>query len=206
MAHEDLKKLYEIDKQNSDDPYQYWEFEGTLGGWFTCPCPPAFYPDTEYRRKPGAPVWPVSDDAEDARKWRELEAFYQGNDIMKTARKFLEIIEPKLALIEGHTADQWQAIIEGGFLCQFSGTTDFSNSGAAALMRFDPSDEAPFWVGQIGWRYCRPLRLKGHRQPWFGGECPVACDAQVYVKYKNGPRHTVAAKVAWENVTEFIEL
>lgn len=199
MAHEELKALYEIDKQNSDDPGKYWEFRAPSNFWVAC-CAPAFLSEVEYRRKPGAPVWPVNNDAEDARKWRELEAFYHGNGIMDAAKKFLEIIEPKPALIQGYTAEQWQAIIDGEFLCEFKNSEDEECVIINFLESFDEADSGEY-------QFFRPLRTKGVRQPWFGGERPINEGAHVHCSYKNGLTSTgFAGYVDWRIVVEFIEL
>lgn len=208
MAHEELKALYEIDKQHSDTPWKYWEFND-LGKWVDRRTRPMWLKYCEYRRKPDAPVW--DDDKEDARKWRELEAFYQGNGIMATAKKFLEIIEPKPALIQGYTAEQWQTIIGGEFLCEFS-DVDFSlTSGPFIIGRLDeikPWKEKRSFTGlSVGFVYCRPLRTKGVRQPWFGGDRPVSERAKVHCSCKDGRTLTYLARsIDWSVVTEFIEL
>lgn len=222
MAYEELKALYEIDKQHSDTPWEFWELRLTRGPrqdvWDACSheprWPPA--PKFEYRRKPDAPVWPSSDDAEDARKWRELEAFYQSNGIMDTAKKFLEIIEPKPALIQGYTAEQWQTIIDGKFLCEFA---DYNFPKSPIISALHSRKDSGFCFededGEKGavFKNCRPLRTKGVRQPWFGGGCPVSPQAKVIVKFSDGSdRVNCAGNFVWGNlelsaqIVEFIEL
>lgn len=218
MAHEELKALYEIDKQHSVTPYQYWEFKhiSVSGDWVNCFFEPAFHAGTEYRRKPGAPVWPVSDDAEDARKWRELDEYLptalNANAVMG---KITELKSGKPPLIQGYTAEQWQAIIDGKFLCEFSddgGNED--HSVRISVLRELCPERFPFYSGfGSKWKYCRPLRIKGVRQPWFGGECPVDPNARVSYVLRDGYKdQTEAGRIRWEHkavmsgIVEFIEL
>lgn len=214
MAHEELKALYEIDSQHSDTPWEFWEADYG-DGWAEQTREPSWWATLPYRRKTGAPVWPVSDDAEDARKWRELEAFYRGNGIMDTAKKFLEIIEPKPALIQGYTAEQWQAIIDGKFLCEFSDADwHIENNYADRIVQvLTGITDGKFTGNDYHWPYCRPLRIKGVRQPWFGGEFPVDPSARVSYVLRDGYKDQIeAGRIRWEHkavmsdIVEFIEL
>lgn len=208
MAHEELKALYEIDSQHSDTPWEFWEFHDGEE-WLSAGIYPMFNARVKYRRKPDAPVW--GDDKEDARKWRELEAFYQGNGITDTAKKFLEIIEPKQELIQGYTAEQWQRIIDEGFLCEF---TDIEGFGGVPLIQTLKEIDPFRSESCLTWNFCRPLRIKGVRQPWFGGECPVDSSTLVVVIMASGRNRCArAADFNWNlekhrpsRIVEFIEL
>lgn len=207
MAHEELKAQYEIDKQYSDNPGQYWEFKTCYEKWIDA-YNPRFLDNVEYRRKPDAPVW--TDDKEDARKWRELvELASESGGI--SFEKFKEIRDGKKVeeLIQGYTSEQWQTIIDGKFLCEFS--SDKNNwYGISTLTHFalrKESDSIFTPKDGVTWRYCRPLRTKGVRQPWFGGECPVNENAYVYAKYDSDLDSTGRAiDINWRKVIEFIEL
>lgn len=208
MAHEELKALYEIDKQHSDKPWEFWEADYGAG-WENQLHKPFWWETVPYRRNPDAPVWP--DDKEDARKWRELEAYLPTSmNSQAVVEKISQLRSP--ALIQGHTAEQWQTIRDGGFLCEFS-DVDFSlASGPFIIGRLDeikPWKEKRSFTGlSVGFMYCRPLRTKGVRQPWFGGACPVDGKAMVLVKSGYGPDwfKFSASTVTWGAVTEFIEL
>lgn len=213
MAHEELKKLYEIDEQHSDTPWEWWEFlDG--GSWSSLGCAPGWFEADDYRRKPDAPVWP--DDKEDARKWRELDKHFEDaekEDHRAFHWKFLDIkygkAEPQL--IQGYTAEQWQVIIDGKFLCEFSDIEGFGdNPLIQTLKEIDPFRSRSC----LTWNFCRPLRIKGVRQPWFGGERPVALGAKVVVTSRAGVVECCQADdVGWQHkpdhqldIVEFIEL
>lgn len=121
--------------------------------------------------------------------------------------------EPEL--IQGYTAEQWLQIIDGKFLCEFSDRMDDSGWVVGPLTGFDFSHPQPFeyYGGSGNWRCCRPLRAKGVKQPWFGGEKPVGSDAVVAVYLRDGT--TASGDVGglrWEHIPErddiiaFIEL
>ena len=208
MAHEELKALYEIDKQHSDKPGQYWELKTCNGKWVDAH-EPAFVRTIEYRRKPDAPVWP--DDKEDARKWRELMKQIEDsrNSINNSSCCYVEPEKPDL--IQGYTREQWQRIIDEGFLCELSDDELFNPETRLIdhLSSFDGNEDRHFKdFSGLYFTHCRPLRIKGVRQPWFGGaECPVDKMTYVVATYKTGTSELQYAGCQhWPNVTEFIEL
>lgn len=216
MAHEELKALYETDKQHSDTPWEYWEFKSINGDWIGC-YDPGFYADIEYRRNPDAPVWP--DDKEDARKWRKLkgklDSYSHPIGYKEIFDAYVEAITPELELIQGYTAEQWQMIIDGKFLCEFA---DYNFPESPIVSALHSRKDSGFCCeaedGEEGavFKNCRPLRIKGVRQPWFGGECPV--EGKVVAKCEDGEVILgQPAKHMWKNdgtfkkvIVEFIEL
>jgi len=73
-------------------------------------------------------------------------------------------------LIQDYTDEQWQTIIDGNFLCEFSDENEFETCTIGYLMYMgDLSHKERFNNGGEYFMHCRPLRTKGVRQPWFGG-------------------------------------
>lgn len=230
MAHEELKALYEIDRQHSDTPGQYWDLKTCNGEWVDAH-EPAFVSTIEYRRKPDAPVWTKSPkdqwhenienyvdivQAEDARKWRDLVREYDETNEARAMTSMFDAFKKLTSknstpqLIQGYTAEQWQTIIDGKFLCEFSDREDFTDR---IIHELDSIGDHVFRSNECGWTYCRPLRTKGVRQPWFGGECPVNGHALVSYTLRDGHKEQAEARMLlWGNtgapwnVTEFIEL
>lgn len=56
-VHLELKKLYAEDAKHSDTPWVYWEFRNCFGEWIELNQQPFWREETNYRRKPDAPVW-----------------------------------------------------------------------------------------------------------------------------------------------------
>lgn len=117
------------------------------------------------------------------------------------------------ALIQGYTADQWQTIIDGGFICEF-GDLEWRYETWGMLEGFH--EQSPNFMDkkEDTYSYCRPLRTKGVRQPWFGGECPINSSALVVVTLADGDnRCAKASEFNWHvpdnksrRIVEFIEL
>lgn len=121
-------------------------------------------------------------------------------------------VEP--TLLQGHTMEQWEFVIEQGFDCEFSDSLDFSNAIISKLTALKIADSHPFVSGSDNpYLYCRPRRAKGIKQPWFGGECPVDPATKVIIYMRNGDKVTAAPwYVEWRHankgsdVIAFIEL
>lgn len=93
-------------------------------------------------------------------------------------------------LICGYTKEQWDHIIDGGFICEFSDWPDFRGGGRLGLLGQIRNSETALIFrinGKIAfWKYCRPAQIKGVMKPWFGGECPVDGASRVMVRYNGG--------------------
>jgi hypothetical protein len=85
--------------------------------------------------------------------------------IWKKGRQYDE----KPDLIQGYTAEQWQEIIDGRYLCEFAPDDAFlpEQTDIAILKEFYHLEEHPFTVSNGLWKYCRPAQIKGVMRPIF---------------------------------------
>lgn len=122
-----------------------------------------------------------------------------------------QLPEPEPALIDGLTHNQWQRIIDEGFLCEFSDIGTYGAYNYTARLEELTDNRFRAWSG-VQYIHARPLRMKGHIQPWFGGERPVHKDTQVIVYIDGIPNKGRAIDFYWEpepdvrQITSFIEL
>lgn len=84
------------------------------------------------------------------------EELCSGSQKWEIITDFAEKKEPEL--IQGYTAEQWQEIIDGGYLCEFEGSGNESigfleeiKGGGYPFQQIDGSD----------WTNCRPAQIKG---------------------------------------------
>lgn len=73
------------------------------------------------------------------------------------------------ALIQGYTAEQWQEIIDGGYLCEFSMNGNFTRCPVyCTLQEFDSGGGSASFLPHPAkgiFAYCRPAQLKGVIRP-----------------------------------------
>jgi hypothetical protein len=74
--------------------------------------------------------------------------------------------------IQGYTAEQWQEIIDGGYLCEFSmvplGIGGHTRIGELCVLHH--ADGKLWWASKRDsnqWSHCRPAQLKGVMRPIF---------------------------------------
>ena len=91
----------------------------------------------------------------------------------QTYQEFFGLEEDK---IQGYTAEQWQEIIDGGYLCEFG---EGGNISYAPLIKIRESDWVFYGIAGIGIfsHACRPAQIKGVMRPIFVE--PVGKDAYV---------------------------
>ena len=70
-------------------------------------------------------------------------------------------------LIQGYTAEQWQEIIDGGYLCEFSSRPDFTGNCRVFGTLRDINANFAKDHGCQRWSYYRPAQLKGVMRPIF---------------------------------------
>lgn len=74
----------------------------------------------------------------------------------------------KPELIQGYTAEQWQEIIDGGYLCEYSQDGEKWYFTKAELGSLDLSRGNMFGRIEIGsFAFCRPAQIKGVLRPIF---------------------------------------
>jgi hypothetical protein len=126
-------------------------------------------------------------------------------------------------LIQGYAAEQWQEIIDGGYLCEFWGgsCTEDCQDKPIGILEIASEGEGDYFqiVGGDLWTYCRPAQIKGVIRPiWVEpvdekafctffsrNNYPVSPDGLTL----SGTRHSYDrwAKEAKENgATSYIEL
>ena len=96
------------------------------------------------------------------------------------SRKPVEVdrVEPPMAvspetgggimnLQSSSSAEQWQEIIDGGYLVEVSQNDSYYSVGE--LARFKPGEEEKPFIQKLGapYKYCRPAQLKGVMRPIF---------------------------------------
>jgi hypothetical protein len=116
-------------------------------------------------------------------------------------------VEPEK--IQGYTAEQWQEIIGGGYLCEFYNTIDNREYIHREAMRtFRNGDVSTTFVSKDGrnWTYCRPAQIKGVMRPiWVE---PVDKTVTCHLFSANG---VWKGERVWEDIvstvaTSYIEL
>jgi hypothetical protein len=99
--------------------------------------------------------------------------------------------------LQGYTMEQWQAIIDGGYLCEIADEDGEWYNSIVRLSAVDPNKSEFSIVGEKHyiWAYARPAQIPGVLRPWFGGECPVDPDTLVFVKFRSGAYNVMGAGV-----------
>lgn len=69
--------------------------------------------------------------------------------------------------IQGYTAEQWQEIIDGGYLCEFSFDENFGDTLVSTLESHDEPNGRFFEKDRGSWTMCRPAQIKGVMRPIF---------------------------------------
>jgi hypothetical protein len=77
---------------------------------------------------------------------------------MEAIRRY-DFSEPEL--IQGYTAEQWQEIIDGGYLCEFT-SDDYRH---AKISKLKECDGVFCDVSSTYWHSCRPAQIKGVMRP-----------------------------------------
>jgi len=98
-------------------------------------------------------------------------------EMEKAANELESLFAPQPERICGLTMDEWQVVIDGGYLCEFTGSEGeirrwrSALSSIRELCRFD----AP-WGSSF--EKCKPYRAAGHVQPYFADspECKAYLD------------------------------
>lgn len=119
-------------------------------------------------------------------------------------------------LIQGYTAEQWQEIIDGGYLCEFSFSTDFDRVYSSLLSDHGHDEhEGTHYFHPVNdktndFQYCRPAQIKGVMRPIFvepvGGDA-AAC--QFFNEYGTALNHGIASMYGGSmdnGATRYIEL
>ena len=78
--------------------------------------------------------------------------------------------EPESQKIQGYTSEQWQEIIDGGYLCEFSENgIDFDGSRVAELAKYRNTNTGLWFYPPLylGFKFCRPAQLQGVMRPIF---------------------------------------
>jgi hypothetical protein len=106
-----------------------------------------------------------------------------------TCHKINKDIPKESALIQGYTKEQWQEIIDGEYLCEFSNNTAFTfcEGEIGKLQSFtggSPSDGFVRVGTYISKQYCRPSQHKGVMRPIFIE--PMDKDATCHFFTKDG--------------------
>lgn len=89
-----------------------------------------------------------------------------GSQRWEVVADFMEKKEPEL--IQGYTAEQWQEIIDGGYLCEFSDRDDVWWPG---FLKVIPEINNCFMSSSklkdntTGFYHCRPAQIKGVLRP-----------------------------------------
>ena len=104
-------------------------------------------------------------------KEKELfEQMVKGHKLMKRyldfmVNQFSESVDPQK--IQGYTAEQWQEIIDGGYLCQVR-DAEIRPWVPSELVSIDGKPKMEFIDNcGDGWKFCRPAQLKGAMRPIF---------------------------------------
>jgi hypothetical protein len=116
--------------------------------------------------------------------------------------------DTKPETIQGYTAEQWQEVIDGGYLCEFhSPAIDESHLG---LLREIDSRNTFSCTDYSDWENCRPAQIKGVMRPiWVE---PVDKEATCVVMSSgatvlyNGTWHDGWSKSTNGHATKYIEL
>ena len=132
-------------------------------------------------------------------------AAYAGNGRCKNTEKCTASTEPAEELLQGYTLEQWATIRKGGYLCEFTGHGGVypANGPVQRLIGINKLRPASFRcdTGAV-YSSCRPAQIPGVLRPWFGGDCPVADDTRVLIKFDNGHAGIVNANArlwSWNN-------
>jgi len=117
-------------------------------------------------------------------------------------------IEPdQPTLYCGHTAQEWQFVIDGKFDVRVSNKSIDKAKCLVEKYRLREllvESEFPFKCA-AAWRYCYIVRRKNHPQPTFGSKAND--EDSVLVHYKNaGLFFSQANTVTWEEIDWFINL
>lgn len=71
-------------------------------------------------------------------------------------------------LIQGYTAEQWQEIISGGYLCEFSDDDNFNEErGGIVKISEIYATGCISTKNRVDHRFCRPAQIKGVMRPIF---------------------------------------
>ena len=117
-------------------------------------------------------------------------------------------------LIQGYTAEQWQEIINGRYLCEFSMDGNFTRCPVyCTLQKFDPEGGSASFLPHPAkgvFAYCRPAQIKGVIRPtWVEPVDPG--NAMCVFFYDNGkPASEYSFRWPYpcrtDKVTKYIEL
>lgn len=89
-----------------------------------------------------------------------------GSQRWEVVADFMEKKEPEL--IQGYTAEQWQEIIDGGYLCEFKDSTFDWIKPKMKLKLFMPKERCKFNTENLtNYPFCRPAQIKGVLRPIF---------------------------------------
>jgi len=121
-------------------------------------------------------------------------------------------IEPdKPTLYCGHTAEQWQFVIDGEFDVKVSDSSlkiAYNRKSKYKLQSLDVKMGEVFIVNGCNWKYCHIVREKRHPQPAFGRD-ELNDDVLVAIHCTGGiddTRLRYAPYINWKEVDWFIEL
>jgi len=117
-------------------------------------------------------------------------------------------IEPEPILYCGHTKEEWQFVIDGGFDVKVSDeSVDHAEKAiyTRALNRLYEGFEFPFEVTTNYWKYCHIVRRKNHPQPAFGRS--VEDNDEVLCHYETGEYfYLTAGTISWDGIDWYINL
>ena len=129
----------------------------------------------------------------------------QGGSLMqeKVIRSLEALIEPER--ICGLTMEEWQVVIDGGYLCEF---------GDNCIAQLRKEKEGIFYTakGRGSYHACRPYRAAGHVQPYFDNdECReyldgLSEDAMMIRHDRNTDEWRPCGITAWNDCDKFIVL
>jgi hypothetical protein len=90
--------------------------------------------------------------------------FIKKTDIEAIADRIGMPTDSQPDLIQGYTAEQWQEIIDGGYLCEFRNSTE--DGWFIDTLRTVHHEHKMFESGNYSdWKYCRPAQIKGVMRP-----------------------------------------